>query len=118
MRFGAYHIFLPALLKPAPRTLAAQLWALKSGGLDQPGLDEIAHLAGSGRTSIKVDPAIAKGLYRAAGFRVCGERAVRVDILERLADLIRPAIAYRPGTTVGEPPPGRRMATASSRPST
>ena len=49
---------------------------------------------------------IAKGLYRAAGFRVCGGRAVRVDILERLADLIRPAIAYRPGLTPGEPPPG------------
>ncbi|WP_238310999.1 helicase-related protein [Methylobacterium organophilum] len=106
VRFGAYHIFLPALLKPAPRTLAAQLWALRNGGLDQRGLDEIAHLASSGRTSIKVDPEIAKGLYRAAGFRVCGERAVRVDILERLADLIRPAIAYRPGTTPGEPPAG------------
>jgi ATP-dependent RNA helicase SUPV3L1/SUV3 len=106
VRFGAYHIFLPALLKPAPRTLAAQLWALRNGGLDQRGLDEIAHLAGSGRTSIKVDPEIAKGLYRAAGFRVCGERAVRVDILERLADLIRPAVTYRPGTTPGTPPPG------------
>ena len=106
VRFGAYHIFLPALLKPAPRTLAAQLWALKNGGLDQRGLDEIAHLASSGRTSIKVDTEIAKGLYRAAGFRVCGERAVRVDILERLADLIRPAIAYRPGTTPGEAPVG------------
>lgn len=106
VRFGAYHIFLPALLKPAPRTLAAQLWALRNGGLDQRGLDEIAHLAGSGRTSIKVDKEIAKGLYRAAGFRVCGERAVRVDILERLADLIRPAIAYRPGTTPGAPPDG------------
>ncbi|KQP00560.1 helicase-related protein [Methylobacterium sp. Leaf91] len=106
VRFGAYHIFLPALLKPAPRTLAAQLWALKNGGLDQRGLDEIAHLAGSGRTSIKVDPEIAKGLYRAAGFRVCGERAVRVDILERLADLIRPAVTYRPGTTPGEAPAG------------
>ncbi|MFD1302435.1 helicase-related protein, partial [Methylobacterium marchantiae] len=106
VRFGAYHIFLPALLKPAPRTLAAQLWALKNGGLDQRGLDEIAHLAGSGRTSIKVDPEIAKGLYRAAGFRVCGERAVRVDILERLADLIRPAVTYVPGTTPGEAPAG------------
>ena len=106
VRFGAYHIFLPALLKPAPRTLAAQLWALRNGGLDQRGLDEIAHLAGSGRTSIKVDTEIAKGLYRAAGFRVCGERAVRVDILERLADLIRPAVAYRPGTTPGAPPLG------------
>ncbi len=106
VRFGAYHIFLPALLKPAPRTLAAQLWALRNGGLDQRGLDEIAHLAGSGRTSIKVDREIAKGLYRAAGFRVSGERAVRVDILERLADLIRPAIAYRPGTTPGAAPEG------------
>ena len=101
VRFGAYHITMPALLKPAPRTLAAQLWALQNGGLD-----EIAHLAGSGRTSMPVDPEIAKGLYRAAGFRVCGGRAVRVDILERLADLIRPAIAYVPGTTPGEPPPG------------
>src|SRR4051794_7737855 len=106
VRFGAYHLYLPALLKPAPRVLAAQLWALRNGGLDQKGIDDIAHLAGSGRTSIPVDPEIAKGLYRAAGFRVCGARAVRVDILERLADLIRPAINYRPGTTPGDPPPG------------
>jgi ATP-dependent RNA helicase SUPV3L1/SUV3 len=106
IRFGAYHLYLPALLKPAPRTLAAQLWALQNGGLDQRGIDEIAHLASSGRTSIPVDPAIAPGLYRAAGFRVCGGRAVRVDILERLADLIRPATAYRPGITPGDPPPG------------
>jgi ATP-dependent RNA helicase SUPV3L1/SUV3 len=106
VRFGAYHLYLPALLKPAPRILAAQLWALKNGGLDQKGIDEIAHLASSGRTSIPVDPTIAKGLYRSAGFRVCGGRAVRVDILERLADLIRPAIAYRPGLTPGMPPPG------------
>ncbi|WP_414472833.1 helicase-related protein [Microvirga sp. M2] len=106
IRFGAYHLYLPALLKPAPRVLATQLWALQNGGLDQKGIDEIAHLAQSGRTSIPVDPEIAPGLYRAAGFRVCGGRAVRVDILERLADLIRPAIAYRPGITPGEPPAG------------
>src|SRR6056297_915880 len=106
VRFGAYHLYMPLMLKPAPRTLAAQLWALRHGGLDQKGIDEIAHLAGSGRTSIPVDPDVAHGLYRAAGFRVCGGRAVRVDILERLADLIRPAIAYRPGVTPGEPPPG------------
>ncbi len=106
LRFGAYHLYLPALVKPAPRILAAQLFALKNGGLDQKGIDEIAHLAGSGRTSFAADPEIAKNLYRAAGFRVCGARAVRIDILERLADLIRPAIAYRPGATPGEPPAG------------
>ena len=33
--------------------------------------------------------------YRVLGYRQCGERAVRVDILERLADLIRPALAWR-----------------------
>ena len=34
IRFGAYHLYAPALLKPAPRALAAQLWSLKHGGLD------------------------------------------------------------------------------------
>ncbi|WP_307437273.1 DEAD/DEAH box helicase [Labrys monachus] len=106
VRFGAYHIYLPALMKPAPRTLAAQLWALTHGGLDLKGLDEIPHLAASGRTSMPADKSIDKTLYRLVGYRVCGERAVRVDILERLADLIRPAIAYRPGVTVGQPPVG------------
>ena len=106
VRFGAYHIYLPALMKPAPRALAAQLWALSHGGLDQKGLDEIPHLAASGRTSMPADKSIDKGLYRLVGYKVCGERAVRVDILERLADIIRPAIAYRPGVTVGVPPTG------------
>ena len=107
LRFGAYHLYLPALLKPAPRTLAALLWALKNGGVETVhGLTDVAHLASSGRTSIPADPQISKALYQAAGFRVCGQRAVRVDILERLADLIRPAINYRPGQSIGDPPPG------------
>ena len=106
VRFGAYHLTLPALLKPAPRSLAAQLWALKETSGEVYGLDDILHLAHSGRTSIPVDEQVMKELYRAAGFRVCGTRAVRVDILERLADLIRPAIQYRPGLTAGEPPVG------------
>ncbi len=107
IRFGAYHIYLPLLLKPAPRALAAQLWALKHGGTEGvAGADEVPHLASSGRTSFAADKAVPKGFYRAAGFRVCGERAVRVDILERLADLIRPAIAYRPGVTPGDAPVG------------
>jgi len=106
VRFGAYHLTVPTLLKPAPRSLACQLWALKEGGAEITGLDDILHLAASGRTSIPVNEEAPKALYRAAGFRVCGTRAVRVDILERLADLIRPAIQYRPGVTVGEPPAG------------
>jgi ATP-dependent RNA helicase SUPV3L1/SUV3 len=107
VRFGAYHLYLPALMKPAPRALAVQLWALKHEAPEgAKGLAEVPHLAASGRTSFVADKEVPKSFYRAAGFRVCGDRAVRVDILERLADLIRPAVAYRPGLTAGEPPAG------------
>ena len=107
VRFGAYHVFMPALIKPAARALAAQLWSLKNDSDDGGrALTDVAHLATSGRTSFAADETIPKALYRAAGFRVSGARAVRIDILERLADLIRPAIAYRPGTTPGDAPPG------------
>src|SRR5690242_10361041 len=104
VRFGAFHIYVPALLKPGPRALAAELWALKHGGPDVKGLDDVQRLASSGRTSFPADKETPKALYRASGYRVCGERAVRVDILERLADLIRPALAWREGAS--SKPPG------------
>jgi ATP-dependent RNA helicase SUPV3L1/SUV3 len=104
VRFGAYHIYLPLLLKPAPRALATQLWALKNEPTAS-GVDDLLHLAASGRTSIPVGAETPKTLYRTAGYRVTGERAVRVDILERLADLIRPALAWREGAS-GEKPAG------------
>ena len=63
------------------------------------------HLASSGRTSFPVDKALHRDAYRVLGYRQCGERAVRVDILERLADLIRPALAWRE-TSPGEKPTG------------
>src|SRR5690242_8862479 len=103
VRFGAYHIYLPALLKPVPRALATQLWATKHESPDAKGVGELLHLAASGRTSIPVDKETPKALYRTAGYRICGERAVRVDILERLADLIRPALAWREGVATAKP---------------
>jgi ATP-dependent RNA helicase SUPV3L1/SUV3 len=95
---------MPALLKPAPRSLAAQLWMLKHESPEAKGLDELQRLAASGRTSIPVDKDAPKALYRSIGYRVCGERAIRVDILERLADLIRPALAWREGSPGAKPP--------------
>jgi ATP-dependent RNA helicase SUPV3L1/SUV3 len=103
IRFGAYHVYVPLLLKPAPRALAAQLWVLKHGGPDTKGLDELQRLAASGRTSFPVDKEVPRTFYRTIGYRVCGERSVRVDILERLADLIRPALAWRPGSPAPQP---------------
>jgi len=104
VRFGAYHLYLPNLLKPGPRALATQLWALKEATPDTKGLTDVPHLASSGRTSFPADKDVPKALYRVVGYRVCGERAVRVDILERLADLIRPALAWRPGSPAQKPP--------------
>jgi ATP-dependent RNA helicase SUPV3L1/SUV3 len=105
VRFGAYHIYVPGLLKPAARALASLLWAQKHDNVDLSALSGAQHLAGSGRTSFPVDKQLDRDAYRALGYRQCGERAVRVDILERLADLIRPALSWREGS-LGEKPAG------------
>ncbi len=103
VRFGAYHIFFPALLKPAARGLASLLWALKQDNVDFAALTGAQHLAASGRTSFAADKALTQDAYRLLGYKLAGERAVRVDILERLADLIRPALSWRPNTGVEKP---------------
>jgi ATP-dependent RNA helicase SUPV3L1/SUV3 len=105
VRFGAYHIYFPGLLKPAARSLASLLWAEKQSNIDLSALSGAQHLASSGRTSFPVDKTLPRDAYRVLGYRQCGERAVRVDILERLADLIRPALAWKE-TSPGEKPAG------------
>lgn len=105
VRFGAYHIFFPALLKPAARGLASLLMALKNDNTDWSSLTGAQHLASSGRTSFPADKALNQDTYRTLGYKLAGDRAVRVDILERLADLIRPALSWRPGSS-GDKPAG------------
>jgi ATP-dependent RNA helicase SUPV3L1/SUV3 len=97
VRFGAYHVFVPSLIKPAPAGLVTLLWALKNDGKEKPGFGDVVHALASGRTSVVIDQAFDKAFYRLAGYRNLGRRAVRVDILERLADLIRPATNWKPG---------------------
>ncbi|WP_037074487.1 helicase-related protein [Rhizobium sp. PDO1-076] len=98
VRFGAYHIFMPALLKPAPAELISLLWALKHDGLDKPGYGDLIPVLAAGRTSVVTDPTYERMFYKLAGFRFLGKRAVRIDILERLADLIRPLLQWKPGS--------------------
>ncbi len=100
LRFGAFNIFFPLMLKPAPADLAATLWLLKN-----PVPNGTPQLPRPGLTSVAVDPETPEALYRAHGFHVCGPRAIRLDILERLADLIRPLLAWRsaPGKTDAPP---------------
>ena len=115
VRFGAYHIFMPALLKPAPAELITLLWALKNDGLDKPGYGDLIPALAAGRTSVVADATYERMFYRLAGFRFLGKRAVRIDILERLADLIRPLLQWKPG----QPRPegaydGRRFTTTTA----
>ncbi len=97
VRFGAHYIFVPALLKPGPRALCSQLFALKRAA--EPGAERLHALAAAGRTSFAAEGTLSADAYRIAGFRLCGERVVRIDIVERLTDLIRSAIPdqMRPG---------------------
>jgi ATP-dependent RNA helicase SUPV3L1/SUV3 len=101
VRFGALYIYVPLLLKPGARTLCSQLWGLRRGV--EPGSERLLAFAASGRTSFAAEAPLGPDTYRVAGFRLCGDRVVRVDIVERLTDLIRAAIPehMRPG---GRPP--------------
>ncbi len=103
IRFGAYHVYTPALLKPAAAELLCQLWRLQNPDGEAAGIDEIPKVLAAGRTSMAVDPAHHREIYRLCGFRILGDKAVRVDILERLADLVRPALAWRPASGAPRP---------------
>jgi ATP-dependent RNA helicase SUPV3L1/SUV3 len=87
VRFGAFSVFLPLLIKPAPAGLLAILRALWEFG--PKGLAELPALPAAGLTSLPTDSAMPANIYAALGYYLCGERAVRRDMLERLADLIR-----------------------------
>lgn len=83
VRFGQFTIFLPALLKPAPTRLRLVLWSLAEG------LDEFPESPPPGLVTIPHIPEVPEGYYTLSGYRPAGERAIRIDMLERLADLLR-----------------------------
>ena len=84
VRFGAFNVYIPALLKPAAADLLLLLWSLHSGrdhGLDS---DALPARPQQGLTSVEAGTQIPEPYWRAAGFHVAGTRAVRIDMLERL----------------------------------
>ncbi len=96
VRFGAYNIFMPALLKPAANDLVVLLWALQHANKHSMEIATLPEPPREGLTSAAADPKLAEAFYRTAGYHHCGKRVVRIDMLERLADMIRPLVSWRP----------------------
>ncbi len=82
VKFARFSVFMPALIRPEPARLMGLLEAVKSG------MSAVPRLPAAGLTSVAVDPETPAEIYRAAGYRVLGPRAVRLDMLERLGEAI------------------------------
>ena len=83
IRFGQFTVFLPPLLKPAPTRLRLVLWGLARGLAEFPGSPPAGHV------TVPASRDMAPGYFAMAGYRAAGERAIRIDMLERLADMLR-----------------------------
>ena len=85
VRIGEHMIYVPELVKPAPARLNALLQSVHAGQID------LAWIPAPGLTSIANDRSRTRADYAMVGFYPCGPRAVRFDMLERLADTLREA---------------------------
>ena len=83
LRFGQFTIFMPLLLKPAPTRLRLVLWSLAQG------LAEFPSPPPPGLVTIPAMKGMPKGFHTMSGYREAGDRAIRIDMLERLADMLR-----------------------------
>jgi ATP-dependent RNA helicase SUPV3L1/SUV3 len=83
VRLGLHTIFMPKLVRPRAAQTLAVLWHCA-----HPGKLHAVFLARPGALSLQVDRARSWGELAAAGYRACGRFAVRLDLVERLADAI------------------------------
>ncbi|MBZ4022811.1 disulfide oxidoreductase [Rhodobacter sp. TJ_12] len=83
VRFGQYTIFQQALLKPAPTRLRLVLMSLWEG------LSEFPESPPPGLVTIPNISEVPASAYTLSGYRPAGSRAIRIDMLERLADILR-----------------------------
>ena len=83
VRFGQFTVFMPLLLKPAPTRLRLILWALSQN------LAEFPDAPPPGLVTVPANKEAPENYDDMAGYRNAGERAIRIDMLERLADLLR-----------------------------
>ncbi|WP_026758346.1 helicase-related protein [Sediminimonas qiaohouensis] len=83
VRFGQFTIFMPLMLKPAPTRLRLVLWSLTGG------FDTFPEAPPPGLVTVPVAADVPQGYHTMSGYRAAGTRAIRIDMLERLADMLR-----------------------------
>ncbi|MDE2493141.1 MAG: hypothetical protein KGL97_04470 [Alphaproteobacteria bacterium] len=91
--FGRHSIYLQKLLRPDASGLLALLWGVWMKRENIPALPR------PGLTSFVNDAGAPNGFLAAAGFRVIGRRAIRLDMLERLEEALGKGAID--GTTAG-----------------
>jgi len=122
LRFGMYSLFIPALLKPVAAQALTLLWVLQHDAKQANGYGDVLAACASGRPSLVVESGFRPQFYRLAGYQIFGRRAVRLDRIESLADLIREALEWREGVSKTPRPPahydGRQFLVSSQMLST
>ncbi len=83
--FGETSIYMPALLKPSAARLKVILAAVHRGERSIPPLPR------PGAVAMDAPADAERWFVEAAGYRVIGGRAIRIDMLERLAAALRKA---------------------------
>jgi len=83
VRIGRHTVFMPQLVRPRAAATLAVLWHAA-----HPGKFHSVFLARPGALSVPLDRARSWGECAAAGYRACGRFAVRLDLVERLADAL------------------------------
>ena len=89
VRFGIETVYVTSLVKPQATRLRALLWTVGRGAPCRmppaPGL-----------ASVAIEDGVGRDFYEACGYRVMAGRAIRVDILDRLAVRLRRAAKKGP----------------------
>lgn len=84
IRIGATSLYMPLVLKPHAIELRLLMWAMAGKHSALPGLPT------PGMVWVDTEDTAPREFYELCGFHVVGKKAVRMDMLERLADAVRP----------------------------
>jgi ATP-dependent RNA helicase SUPV3L1/SUV3 len=86
VRLGVYTVFIPTMLKPGAIRTRALLWTIFRER------ETIPSLPAEGRTSVVITPEMDRDFLAAVGYLPMGDRAIRADMVERLAWVARNAV--------------------------